>query len=265
MVLLFLKSIHIGIWDVIDILLVAVLMFQMFFFMKNTVGIRILAGFILMYFLWRVVMTLQMILLSQILGAFMGVGVIALIIVFQPEIRQLLLMLGNVKMFERVEKGKWSLIRLGFVNDNLNIDAIVMACKKMSSQKTGALIVIARYNELEQVMKTGIVIDAAVSEQLIENIFFKNSSLHDGALIISHNKIAVAKAILPVSSNSKIPSHFGLRHRSAFGLSESVDAIIIVISEETGRISVFHNAEILQELSSVQLNEYLRKELRMES
>jgi uncharacterized protein (TIGR00159 family) len=259
--LLFLKSIHIGVWDVVDILLVAVLIFEMFFLMRRTVGIKIMVGFILTYFLWRIVVMLQMILLSQILGAFMGVGVIALIIVFQPEIRQLLLMLGNVKMFERVEKGKWSFIRLGFVNDNLNIDAIVMACQKMSSEKTGALIAIARFNELERVMKTGVVVDAAVSEQLIENIFFKNSPLHDGALIISHNKIAVAKAILPVSSNNKIPANFGLRHRSAFGLSENTDAIVIVISEETGKISVFHNTNILQELSSTQLNEYLKKEL----
>ena len=257
MVTLFWKSIHIGIWDVVDILLVAMLMFELFFLMRRTVGIKILVGFILTYFLWRVVMTLHMILLSQILGAFMGVGVIALIIVFQPEIRQLLLMLCNVKMFERVEKGKWSFFRLGLVNDKLNIDAIVMACKKMSSEKTGALIVIARYNELETVMKTGIAIDAAVSEQLIENIFFKNTPLHDGAMIISHNRIAVAKAILPVSSNSKIPAHFGLRHRSALGLSENADAIVIVVSEETGKISLFHNTEIQQDLSAMQLNEYL--------
>jgi len=261
MIILFLKSIHIGIWDVVDILLVAALLFEMFFLMRRTVGIKIMVGFLLIYFLWRIVMMLHMILLSQILGAFMGVGVIAVIIVFQPEIRQLLLMLGNVKIFERVEKGKWSFIRLGFVNDNLNIDAIVMACKRMSNKKTGALIAIARYNELEGVMKTGVTVDAAVSEQLIENIFFKNSPLHDGALIISHNKIAVAKAILPVSSNNKIPAHFGLRHRSAFGLSENTDAIVIVVSEETGKISVFHKADIQQGLSSVQLNDYLKKEL----
>ena len=253
--------IHIGLWDIIDILLVAFLIFEMFFFMRKTVGIRILVGFVLIYFLWWVVKSLHMMLLSQVLGAFMGVGVIALIIVFQPEIRQLLLMLGNVKMFERVEKGKWSFFRLGLVNDNLNIDAIVMACQKMSSDKTGALIAIARYNELEKEMQTGVVVDAAVSEQLIENIFFKNSPLHDGAMVISRNRIAVAKAILPVSSNNKIPVHFGLRHRSAFGLSENSDAIVIVVSEETGKISVFHKTEILPDLSSVELNEYLIKTL----
>jgi uncharacterized protein (TIGR00159 family) len=260
MITLFLKSIHIGIWDVVDILLVAVLIFEMFFLMRKTMGIKILIGFIVIYFLWRVVLSLHMILLSQILSAFMGVGVIALVIVFQPEIRQILLRLGNVRMFERVEKGKWLFFRMTSVNDKLNIDAIVLACKKMSSEKTGALIVIAQFNELEQVMKTGVVIDAVVSEHLIENIFVKNTPLHDGALIISRNKIAVAKAILPVSSNDKIPAHFGLRHRSAYGLSEVSDAIIVVVSEETGKISVFHNAVINQDLSSVQLNEYLRKE-----
>ncbi|MCL2511641.1 MAG: diadenylate cyclase CdaA [Bacteroidales bacterium] len=255
--------IHIGLWDVLDILLVAFLIFEMFFFMRKTVGIKILIGYILLYFLWRVFVSLQMILVSQILGAFMGVGVIALIIVFQPEIRQILLMFGNAKMFERVEKGKWSFFRLSLVNDNPNIDAVVMACQKMSSDKTGALIAIARYNELESVMQTGVSVDAAVSEQLIENIFFKNSPLHDGAMIISRNRIAVAKAILPVSSNSKIPVHFGLRHRSAFGLSENSDAIVIVVSEETGKISVFHKTEISEDLSATELNEYLRKGLKL--
>jgi len=259
MILLFLKSIHIGFWDILDILLVATLMFELFFLMRKTVGIKILIGLILIYFLWQVIMSLQMILLSKILGAFMGVGFIALVIVFQPEIRQILLMLGNVKMFERVEKGKWSFMRLGLVNDKLNIDAIVRACKKMSSEKIGALIVVARYNELEQVMKTGITVDAAVSEQLIENIFYKNTPLHDGAMIISHNRIAVAKAILPVSSNKNVPARFGLRHRSAFGLSEITDAVIIVVSEETGKISIFHNTNIRQNLSSTQLNEYLKE------
>ena len=265
MVTLFLRTFHIGLWDVADILLVAILLFEMFFLMKNTVGVRILIGLTLIYFLWRVVMALHMLLLSQILGAFMGVGVIALVIVFQPEIRQILLMLGNVKMFERVGKRKWAFFRLGFVNDNLNIDAIVMACKKMSNEKTGALIVIARYNELEKVIQTGIPVDSIVNEQLIENIFFKNNPLHDGALIISHNRIAAAKAILPVSSNSKIPARFGLRHRSAFGLSESTDAIIIVVSEETGNITIFHNTDILQDISPVQLNEYLVEKLKVTS
>ncbi|MCL2041495.1 MAG: diadenylate cyclase CdaA [Bacteroidales bacterium] len=263
MTILFLETIRtfsqsIRIRDVIDLLLVAALIFEMFFLMRKTVGIRILIGFILMYFLWRAVVALDMLLLSKILGAFMGVGAIALVIVFQPEIRQILLMLGNVKMFERVGKGKWSFIRLNLVNDKLNIDAIVMACKKMSSEKTGALIVIARYNELEQVMKTGIAVDATVNEQLLESIFFKNSPLHDGAVIISHNRIATAKAILPVSSNRKIPTHFGLRHRSALGMSENTDAIIVVVSEETGKISLFHRTNIIQNLSSAQLGEYLR-------
>ena len=260
MILLFLKSIHIGFWDILDILLVATLMFELFFLMRKTVGIKILIGLILIYFLWQVIMSLQMILLSKILGAFVGVGFIALVIVFQPEIRQILLMLGNVKMFQRVEKGKWSLMRLSLVNDNLPVDAIVRACKKMSSEKTGSLIVLARYNELEQIMKTGVTIDAVVSEQLIENIFFKNSPLHDGATIISHNRIAVAKAILPVSQNKKIPASFGMRHRSAFALSESTDAIIVVVSEETGKISIFHNTNIKQNQSPNQLNEYLVKE-----
>ena len=261
MIPLFFKTVHIGLWDIADILLVAVLLFEMFFLMKNTVGVRILIGLTLIYFLWRVVVALHMLLLSQILGAFMGVGVIALVIVFQPEIRQILLMLGNVKMFERVGKRKWAFFRLGFVNDNLNIDAIVMACKKMSNEKTGALIVIARYNELEKVMQTGIPVDSVVNEYLIENIFFKNSPLHDGALIISHNRIAVAKAILPVSSNREIPAEFGLRHRSALGLSESVDAIIVVVSEESGKITLFHNANFMQNIPLVELDEYLIKEL----
>jgi len=261
MIPLFFKTVHIGLWDIADILLVAVLLFEMFFLMKNTVGVRILIGLTLIYFLWRVVVALHMLLLSQILGAFMGVGVIALVIVFQPEIRQILLMLGNVKMFERVGKRKWAFFRLGFVNDNLNIDAIVMACKKMSNEKTGALIVIARYNELEKVMQTGIPVDSVVNEYLIENIFFKNSPLHDGALIISHNRIAVAKAILPVSFNREIPAEFGLRHRSALGLSESVDAIIVVVSEESGKITLFHNANFMQNIPLVELDEYLIKEL----
>ncbi|MDR0364103.1 MAG: diadenylate cyclase CdaA [Bacteroidales bacterium] len=259
MLLFFIQSIHISFWDIIDILIVAFLIYELYYFMRNTVGVRILVGFVLLFVMWRTAQTLNMLLMSQILGAFMGVGVIAVVIVFQPEIRQLLLMLGNVKFLKRVEKGKFPFFRVSYVNQDLNIDAIVMACQKMSNDKVGALIAITKHNELEQIMQTGTAVDALISEQLIENIFFKNSPLHDGAMIISHNKIAAVGAILPVSSNPNIPQSMGLRHRAAMGLSEATDAILVVVSEETGKIATFSKGTFTDNITPVELSKYLKE------
>lgn len=258
--LLFLQSMHLGIWDAVDILIVAILMYELYYYMKNTVAVKILIGFLLLFATWRMAQALNMLLMSQILGAFMGVGAIAVVIVFQPEIRQMLLMLGNVKFLKRVEKGKFPFFRLSYVEQNLDIDAIVMACQKMSGDKVGALIAITKRNELEQIAQTGTAVDALISEPLIENIFFKNSPLHDGAMIISHNKIVAAGAILPVSSNPNLPQSMGLRHRAAMGLSEISDAVLIVVSEETGKITAFKKASFTEDMTPVQLSKYLKEE-----
>lgn len=260
MLLFSIQSIHIGIWDVVDILIVALLIYELYYFMKNTVGVKILIGFILMFFIWRTAQALHMVLMSQILGAFMGAGVIAIVIVFQPEIRQLLLMLGNVKFLKRVEKGKLPFFRLSYVNKELDIDSIVMACQKMSNDKVGALIALTKHNDLDQIVQTGTTLNAEISERLIENIFFKNSPLHDGAMVISNNKIVAAGTILPVSSSTDIPQSLGLRHRAALGLSETSDAVVVVVSEETGKIATFYKSEIIQDLSAVQLSKYLKEQ-----
>lgn len=246
--------------DAIDILLVAFLLYELYNLLKGTAAINIFLGIVSIFFVWRLVNLLKMELLSEILGAFISVGFIALIVVFQPEIRQFLLLIGTPRFMAKTRKRIW------FLNLNLSkpvyldVDPIVTACRKMAANKTGALIIIAQANELRQYVETGQVLDAMISDELLLNIFFKNSPLHDGAVIILNNKIKSARCILPVSSNKKISVSLGLRHRAAIGVTEKTDSIAVVVSEETGEISYVKKGTIVQSVNLSHLRNFLEKE-----
>jgi len=253
--------IQLRVLDVLDILLVASLLYMVYTLLRGTVAINIFAGIAAIYFIWRLVVALQMEMLSEILGAFIGVGFIALIIVFQPELRQFLLVFGTPKILEILPERLQFLFKpLQREQRNLDTDIIVQACNRMSDEKTGALIVITHQHELLDIIDTGEKIQALISAQLIENIFFKNSPLHDGAMVISDNKIQAAGCILPVSSSRKIDVSLGLRHRAAVGITEKTDAIALVVSEETGYISYCKNGVVIQDVLAHQLKSFLDKE-----
>jgi len=235
--------IDIRLLDILDILFVAVLLFELYRLLRGTVAINIFSGIVAIFFIWKVVDALQMELLSQFLGAFISVGFIALIVIFQPEIRQFLLALGTSNF---LKKRNWKFLFWDFnmkYEIELDIDTIIIACQRMADDKQGALIVIAQQNELRQIRETGETLNAQISSPIIENIFFKNSPLHDGAMIILNNEIKAAGCILPVSNNPDIPSRLGLRHRAAIGITEVSDAIAIVVSEQNGKISFCKEGE----------------------
>ena len=262
--LLSLLFIHIRLLDIIDILLVALMLYELYNLLKGTAAINILIGIIAIFLMWRLVRILEMELLSEILGAFISVGFIALIVVFQPEIRKFLLLLGTPS-FMRKKNRRFFFWRIRPGSDEeLDIDPIVQACHKMAILKTGALIVIGKVHELEEFEQTGQKLNANISEQLIENIFFKNAPLHDGAVIILNNKIKAASCILPVSKNDKLPAHIGLRHRSAVGVTEKTDAIAIVVSEQTGKISWCKEGKLLHNIQPSQLKSLLEEEFNVE-
>ncbi len=231
------EFIHITVIDIIDIVLVALIMYYLYKLLGNTRASNIITGIILIYALWILVRALNMELLSTIIGSVTSVGLIALIVIFQPEIRHFLDVLGDKWRTEN------KFVRRLFPAGNRNevagdaIDEIANACKEMSARRTGALIVIKRQNELKEVEATGVEIDAKVTAPLLMNIFFKNSPLHDGAVVIGDERIVAAKCILPSTQND-VPFNFGMRHRAAVGMSEVSDAVIVVVSEETGGISV---------------------------
>lgn len=240
--------------DFIDIILVAAIMFWIYRATRGTNAPYIISGIIMIYLMWVVVRTLNMELLSNILGQFVSVGVIALIIVFQPEIRRFLQMIGmRQKRFNFIA-------RIFNRNDNTSVTIIapiVQACREMSAHKTGALIVIGRQSNLRLITEGGIAIDAKISTPLLENIFFKNAPLHDGAVVIEGDRIVAAKCILPVTQ-SDVPKSYGTRHRAAIGMSEISDAIILVVSEETGGISIAHGGTIHRDIAPDQLANLLQ-------
>ncbi len=250
--------------DLIDILLVAIIMFQLYKLVKGTVAIRIFLGILAIYLFWKIVEALQMELLSEILGQFIGVGVLALIIVFQQEIRRFLLIIGNNQFFSGKRKGKiMSLLRSqDDKKEKLNVSQIVLASQNLSKSKTGALIILDLFSELKYYSTSGEKLNAQLSSAMLESIFFKNSPLHDGGVIIENNKIVAARCILPVSENQEFPAHFGLRHRAAAGITETSRSIAIIISEETGKISIAKEGKINYNISIEELNEFLKKEAK---
>jgi len=251
--------IEIKLTDIIDILLVAFLLYELYNLLKGTTAMNIFFGLVAFFLIWKLVTALRMEMLSEILGAFISVGFIALIVVFQPEIRQFLLLIGTPR-FINTTRSRMSFLRFNMLKPpNLDVDPIVTACRKMSGTKTGALIVIAKLNELRQYVETGQVLDARISDELLLNIFFKNSPLHDGAVIIVNNTIKSARCILPVSSK-KLSVSLGLRHRSAVGITERTDAIALIVSEETGEISYSKKGILVQNVNPAHLKNFLEKE-----
>ncbi len=247
--------------DVIDIFLVGVLIYQAYKLIRGTAALNIFTGILVFYFIWLVVKALQMDLLSAILGQIIGVGVLALIILFQQEIRRFLLRLGtryiDSRQSLRVARFLFGSAAESITNEVLK--EITQACGRMSETKTGALIVISKSSSLEFIAESGDRLDARVSRRLIENIFFKNAPLHDGAMIITNDKIIAARCTLPISENLSIPAHFGMRHRAAVGITELSDAVVIVVSEERGDISLVNNGEIKKMNSISELRASIEK------
>lgn len=249
--------------DIIDIFLVAILLYYLYKLIRGTGALNIFLGIISVYIFWWLVRIFEMELLTEILGQFISVGVLALIVVFQPEIRKFLLFLGARGFLN--QRSRKFLSRLWHIDQNpgLAINDVVAACEELASSNTGALIVLTRENNLDAFLETGEILDARISRQLIENIFYKNSPLHDGAVIITNNRIRAARCVLPVSENIRFPAYLGLRHRAAVGVSEQSDALAIVVSEQTGRISLVKEGELKRNIKPVELKEILVKEFSL--
>ncbi len=236
--------IDISITDVLDILLVALLLFYLYKLVKGTVAINIFIGIVIIYFIWKITDLLNLDVLSNILGNFISVGFFALIVVFQQEIRKFLLLIGSTNFASRRNVIKY----FNFLNQDksllkVNLTVLLSSCEKMALEKTGAIIVLERENSLEFVKETGEKANIELTKEILETIFFKNSPLHDGAIIIKDNFVTATRVVLPVSESSSIPTRFGLRHRAGFGITEKTDALAIVISEQSGKISYIKNGE----------------------
>ena len=253
-----------GIKDVVDILLVALMLYYIYRLMRESRSINVFIGIMVFVVVWLFVsQIIEMRLLGSILDKLVSVGVIALIVIFQEDIRKFLYNLGahqRIKALTRFfttqrskEKGQREIKAM--------VMPMVMAAMNMSRGKVGALIVIERSMPLDDIVLTGDTIDANINQRLIENIFFKNSPLHDGAMVISHGRIRAAGCILPVSHDLNIPKDLGLRHRAAMGISQESDAVAVVVSEETGGISVAIKGEFRLRLSAEELESILTKEL----
>jgi len=247
--------------DILDIVLVALLLYYVYKLIRGTVAINIFFGIAIVYLIWKLTEVLQMELLSDILGKFLGVGFIAMIIVFQQEIRKFLLMVGSTNFATK----KGVLKQLKFLKSDTititDVESIIRSCEEMSKTKTGALIVIERNNSLDFVKHTGDSMNAEVNIPLLKSIFYKNSPLHDGAIIIEDNIITATRVILPIDNNLKIPARFGLRHRAAISISMRSDAVALVVSEETGQISYIKNGEFILFDDTSKLIEIIKEDL----
>lgn len=238
--------------DLADMLLVAYLIYRLYKMVRGSVAFKILIGIMAIYLLYQFVKSTGMELLTTILGQFMGVGVIATVVLFQQEIRKILLHVGKSTFFSDDSIFK-IIFGGGEKKTEIDLIPIVEAAKAMSNTHQGALIVFSRSSELKFYAETGDSIDAAISKRLLISLFFKNSPMHDGAVIISEGRIKAARCILPVSENQELPASLGLRHRAALGLTEVTDAIVLIISEETGQMSLAHNGVLEHNLSASEL------------
>ena len=247
----------ISIVNIIDIALVAALLYQVYKLLKGSVAIKIFLGFLSIYLIYLLVRALRMELLSAILGQFMGVGVIAAIIIFAPEIRKFLLLIGRSSFLSDDNIWKDMLFFWRKKDNSLfNISPIIDASKTLAGSNTGALMVISKSTELKFYAESGDILDAELSKRLLISIFNKYSPLHDGAVIIHNGKIKAARCILPVTER-EVPAQFGLRHRAAIGMSETTDAIVLIISEETGQLSMSKNGKILHNMSFQEIRELI--------
>jgi diadenylate cyclase len=251
-----------GITDAIDIILVAIILYLVYNLVKGTAATNIFIGLALIYVAYIIVRAFEFKLLGSILGKFVNVGVIAIMIVFQQEIRKFLLYIGSN---EFLKNRNWkNVLKFSSSLQNelyLDIKEVSAACFAMSETKTGALIVVSRRSDLKFYIQSGTPIDSVVNSKVIENIFFKNSPLHDGAVIIKDNRVLAARCILPVTEKENFPAHYGMRHRAAVGVTEVSDAIAITVSEQTGAVSLTVGGEINAELNREKLEYLLEKNL----
>ncbi len=249
--------------DVIDIALVSILLYQVYKLIRGSIAMNIFFGILALYLVYLIVRAAEMELLSTILGQFMGVGVLAMIILFQPEIRKFLLVIGRSTEFRdnflrNLASGRSS------YQDDFDIHQVTEAIKSLKLTKTGALLVFSRDSELKFYSQTGEALDAEVTKGILISIFNKNSPLHDGAVIIYKGRIKAARCVLPVSENDNLPANYGLRHRSAIGMSESTDTLVVAISEETGRLILARDGKYIRGLKLRQIEQKILQYLHNE-
>ena len=248
--------------NILDIIIVATLLYYSYKLLKGSVAINIFIGIILLTILWQVITFLEMPILQNLFAG-LGLGGIALIVVFQPEIRKFLLMIGSANIskkgsfFEKIKFFKNQKLE----RDTTDIKSVISACYNMSETKTGALIVIERSNNLNFLGDSGDEMNISVTQPILESIFFKNSPLHDGAIIISNNIIRATRVVLPINNETKISSNFGLRHRAAVSITEKTDAVAIVVSEESGNISYIKNGEFIKHSTENELLKIVEKDI----
>ncbi len=250
--------------DIIDILLVAFLMYQTFLLVKGTNALNVFLGIIAFIFCWFLVsFVFKLNLLGAIFDKIMSVGAIALVVIFQQEIRRFFSMIGNKRRWKVV---RWLSKKAETEKDleDFLVMQLVLACTHMSKNKCGAIIIVGKTADLSGFYSSGEIIKSSINARLIESIFFKNNPLHDGAMIIANKKIMAVGCILPVSKNKFIPKNLGLRHRSALGITEKTDAIAIVISEESGKISIAKSGDLFLDVSSEQLERFLSNDYSLE-
>lgn len=247
--------------DMIDIILVALIIYYIYNLIRGTIAVNILLGLVIIYLVYVLVKQAHMRLLTEILGGFVSVGFLALIIVFKQEIRRFLLLIGKNASFQ---KNAWWSVIFGKKEEQKNnlsrIKPIVDACKSMQKSRTGALIVFAKYFDEEYFQNSGEILEAKISKRLLESIFQKYSPLHDGAVVISEGKVKCASCILPLTDTDKLPVQFGLRHRAGIGISEVSDAAAVIVSEETGEISYAKQGRVKMNISFTELERLLNKD-----
>lgn len=258
----FLNFIDFKITDIIDIILVAVLLYYMYKLVRGSVAINIFIGIVIVWGFWKLTELLDMKMISSMVGGFMQVGLIALIIVFQQEIRKFLLMIGSTNFANKRKFLKhFKFLKQEGLSTDVDIDAILKAFEKMASTRTGAIIVLKRTNSLDFIKSTGDDMNVKVNQPILESIFYKNSPLHDGAAVIEDNHIVATRVILPVSNDRSIPLRFGLRHRAAVGITDKTDALALVVSEETGNISYIKDGEFVLYKDLTELGAKLKEDL----
>lgn len=252
-----------GIKDIVDIFCVAFLLYNFYKMMKASGSLNVFYGILVFIAIWVVVsQVLEMRLMGSIFDKLVSVGVVALIILFQEDIRRFFLTLGSQRRFSFITRLFSRKKKTVSDENNQAVLQITMACNYMSKNLIGGLIIIERQMSLHDIIKSGEFIDANINTELIKNIFFKNSPLHDGAMIISNNRIAAAGCILPVSHNQNIPKHLGLRHRAALGITQQSDAMAVIVSEETGAISIAQRGELRLRIAGNELETCLSRAMK---
>jgi uncharacterized protein (TIGR00159 family) len=258
-----LSFINIRLLDIVDILLVALLLYKLYQAIKGTAAFNIFLGILLFYITWIIIKGLNMEMMGSIMGQVIAAGVLALIVVFQQEIRKMFLLLGT--RYNLFSKGLSLENIFSHSNqssiDNEQIKKVLSACELMSRSKTGALIVLTNKSELKEFIDTGEVLNAELSVPLLETIFFKNSPLHDGAVIVHGNTIKAARCVLPVTNKRIKNKKLGLRHRAAVGMSQATDALVVIVSEETGHISFAYNGNLSENISTIILGKLIEESL----